>query len=239
MAGLDAGNLNTRRRLIGRSHYANPQAEIKSLTHDLASPLTAIKLNLELLGAPHCHKAAVMTRIYRGIDHIEQIIAQELASNVSNPGLNGDINWSICAVINEVLALQGTALKSHGINVSKKYLANRTYDTVPQTIFFRIVNNLITNAIEALSSCPVQDKHLWVAVHEVDSKLIITIRDNGLGLPLKMRSKLFKQVVTTKKNGHGLGLFSSNRNVHTYFGGKLVYRDNELAKSGAVFEIVI
>ena len=55
---------------------------------------------------------------------------------------------------------------------------------------------------------------------------ILSLKQKTLqvGLPDKVKSKLFKEMVTTKgKNGTGLGLFMSYSNIKAHFSGNLKY----------------
>lgn len=59
-----------------------------------------------------------------------------------------------------------------------------------------------------------------------------------LGLPLEVKEKLFKEMVTTKgKNGTGLGLFMSYSNIKAHFNGEITFTTRK--NSGTTFNIII
>ena len=63
--------------------------------------------------------------------------------------------------------------------------------------------NIIINAVEAV---PTMTGELGIAVDTVRDSHIVTIRDNGCGIPEENISRLFEPYFTSKRNGMGLGL---------------------------------
>jgi signal transduction histidine kinase len=78
----------------------------------------------------------------------------------------------------------------------------------------------------------------WVVVElkKLQEKVIITIEDNGGGVPESIIDKVFEQNFTTKDKSHGtgLGLYMSHRIVIESLNGNL-YVEN--TKNGAKFFI--
>ena len=100
----------------------------------------------------------------------------------------------------------------------------------------QVVNNLITNAIQAYNG--VRDKNIELEVNKKGNDIIISLTDYAGGLPKEVQDKLFKEMVTTKgKNGTGLGLYMSYSNIRARFGGDITYRTEE--GKGTTFSIII
>jgi signal transduction histidine kinase len=87
---------------------------------------------------------------------------------------------------------------------------------IPQDIG-RVILNLLTNAFyAALLPSPAggefrdpDDKHeptVWVTTKKVGDKVLISVRDNGPGIPPKVLDKIFQPFFTTKPTGQGTGL---------------------------------
>ena len=70
-----------------------------------------------------------------------------------------------------------------------------------------LFTNLLKNAVEATDP----DGYRMVRlVEEIsDNKVVISVTDNGNGIPADMRSKIFTPNFTTKTSGTGLGLAMS------------------------------
>jgi PAS domain S-box-containing protein len=87
----------------------------------------------------------------------------------------------------------------------------------------QVINNLISNAIDAYEGAPNKEINLKAELKN-KKKILITIKDFGPGLPENVKSKLFKEMITTKgKNGTGLGLFMSYSNIKAHFNGNLYF----------------
>jgi len=72
-----------------------------------------------------------------------------------------------------------------------------------------VLINLMVNAIEACREADVQEPELIIQVKSVpDSSkfVLVSVSDNGPGLPKGKKEKVFKRFFTTKKSGFGFGL---------------------------------
>ena len=102
----------------------------------------------------------------------------------------------------------------------------------------QIINNIISNAIEAYNSGGYTDKKVELAANIVEESVVISVKDYGPGLSEIVQKKLFKEMVTTKgKNGTGLGMFMSYSNIKAHFNGKLYY--DTVIGQGTTFFIML
>ena len=86
----------------------------------------------------------------------------------------------------------------------------------------QVINNIISNAIQAYNGQP--NKDINFTLFEENNNLVISIEDFAGGLPENVQDKLFKSMITTKgKNGTGLGLFMSYSNIKAHFNGNMSY----------------
>jgi signal transduction histidine kinase len=90
----------------------------------------------------------------------------------------------------------------------------------------QILMNLIQNALAATASLRDDGKgaRVVVAAARVDDIVTITVEDRGPGLPDTVRAHLFEPFVTTKAEGTGLGLYTSQQLARD-LGGSLVVGD--------------
>ncbi len=90
----------------------------------------------------------------------------------------------------------------------------------------QILNNLISNAIDALKKT--EDKRITVKTEQLRDCLKISVIDYGPSLSPLVREKLFKEMITTKGiKGTGLGLYISSTIIHGKFGGEMWASDME------------
>ncbi|MEA4893182.1 MAG: histidine kinase N-terminal 7TM domain-containing protein [Peptococcaceae bacterium] len=100
----------------------------------------------------------------------------------------------------------------------------------------QVVNNLVTNAIDAQKSKG--GGNILISLELVEGFLLIKVKDQGPGVPPDIKERLFKQMITSKGAlGTGLGLYISNAVVRAKFGGGMWVEDNP--QGGAVFGIRI
>lgn len=87
----------------------------------------------------------------------------------------------------------------------------------------QVINNIISNAIQAYNGEPNKDINFTLSKEK--NNLVISIQDFAGGLPDAVQEKLFKEMITTKgKNGTGLGLFMSYSNIKAHFNGSMSYK---------------
>ena len=100
----------------------------------------------------------------------------------------------------------------------------------------QVINNLITNAIQAYNGKKFDVIDLIVSKENDD--LIISVSDNGCGMTDEVKEKLFKSMITTKgKNGTGLGMFMSYSTVKGHFNGDITFT-SEVGK-GTTFNVIL
>ncbi len=94
----------------------------------------------------------------------------------------------------------------------------------------QVFSNLLQNAVQAL---PEGKGHVRVLGSRVDGTLRVAVEDDGPGVGVEARRRLFEPLVTTKKKGVGLGLAWVRRVVERH-GGTVGY---EPANPGARFVV--
>ena len=100
----------------------------------------------------------------------------------------------------------------------------------------QVVNNLITNAIQSYNGKT--NESITLTLKQDDNNLIISVADQGCGMPADVQEKLFKTMITTKgKNGTGLGMFMSYSTIKGHFKGDITFT-SEVGK-GTTFNIII
>jgi signal transduction histidine kinase len=101
---------------------------------------------------------------------------------------------------------------------------------------FRVLANLIRNALEALSESEAPPEHplIEVSARQDGETAIIKVCDNGPGIPPNLRPNLFKAFQTSaKSDGNGLGLVISAELVRAH-GGDISLEDTA---AGAAFVV--
>lgn len=98
----------------------------------------------------------------------------------------------------------------------------------------QVVNNLISNAIDAMKD----GGDIVLTAKLNGDNVIISVADRGSGIPDEVRDKLFQEMVTSKgAKGTGLGLYISNELIRGRFGGRISYEPNKFG--GTTFHITL
>ncbi len=102
----------------------------------------------------------------------------------------------------------------------------------------RVIENLLTNAVEAMDGSGRLGIHIETPHAATGSReLLITVSDSGPGMDERfVRSRLFQPFATTKPQGLGLGLYQS-RTIVAAHGGEL-YVDSRPGK-GCTMQVVL
>ena len=109
----------------------------------------------------------------------------------------------------------------------------------------QVFNNIVRNALQAMEGLP--DSDIIIILKNANRQTInneeldpnkrwikISISDNGPGIPLEMREKVFVPNFTTKNTGAGLGLPIS-KNIVEGSGGKICFQTSEKGTTFLVY----
>lgn len=72
-------------------------------------------------------------------------------------------------------------------------------------LLLRVFNNLIKNAVQSYGSNQ-RKEEIWIEAKKINNQLVITVKDNGCGIPEEMLQRIFIPTFTTRSTGMGLGL---------------------------------
>ncbi|UTW54365.1 PAS-domain containing protein [Kordiimonas sp. SCSIO 12610] len=149
------------------------------------------------------------------------------------------VAFSLNDAINTALEVSSYSLKANGTQVYTNLdqalpLVDADFDQMAQ-----VFSNLIVNAGHALKD--LGDRGQLSICSYFDKKadrVIVEIKDNGLGIPEKIQTRIFEPFFTTKEvgEGTGVGLAFSHRIITSYDGElTLISRPGE----GAMFKVIL
>ena len=132
--------------------------------------------------------------------------------------------------IDRVLNIVNTSLKVNHIKLINKIdYSNPIKLTLVVGELSEVIISIINNAKDILVENNVKDAWIKLDLHRQDDKVIISIEDNGGGIPEDILSKIFDPYFTTKhqSQGTGLGLHLSYKIVVESLKGKLYAKNSE------------
>ncbi len=207
----------------------------RQVAHEIKNPLTPMKLNIQYLQQAlklnHPNVRDLTTRIAGSL--IEQIdnlsyIASEFSNFAKMPEARPEL-----LELNETLE-RAVELYLNKNNVTVTFLSWRE----PLRVFIdksqllRVCTNLIQNAIQAIPEG--QTGRIELMLGRERQNAILSVRDNGNGIPSQLRGNIFKPYFTTKTSGTGLGL-AMTRKIIEFWKGAIWFETEE--GKGTVFFI--
>ena len=133
------------------------------------------------------------------------------------------------------LAYHGLRAKDKSFNANTKTDFDDSIgkiNIVPQDIG-RVILNLINNAFYAVNEKQKQniegyEPTVSVSTRKIADKFLISVKDNGNGIPQKIVDKIFQPFFTTKPTGQGTGLgLSLSYDIVKAHGGEIKMNTNE------------
>jgi len=142
----------------------------------------------------------------------------------------------IANIVKEAVLLLNDRLKLNAI--SPHIVVQGGVNTVVADIIQlrAVIYNLLVNAIDALKPIPREARFLSVLVRRHANFVTIDVEDSGPGVATDVRDDVFEPLVTTKKDGLGLGL-SMSRSIIQAHGGSITLAESGLG--GAKFIVTL
>lgn len=202
-----------------------------SMVHDFRAPFSTIKLATELIAkrnrAPQTQDLCAM--ILRQVDRVGGMVEEVLDF------ARGETRLKIkpCPVQDSLLQLQENNLEvlaRAGISLSVK--PSKLTLPLDADRFQRVLQNLVTNAREALTRQ--KGGRIVVSARREGRHCVITVSDNGPGIPPEIRAAVFEPFVSQgKTNGTGLGLAIARSVIEAHRG----WIDFTTSRKGTAFTI--
>lgn len=224
----------TEERMVQQRHFmlerlATLGRALQAIAHELNTPLTTMQtlakdMKAALADAPL--DEAVRADVDESVDLIIdesrrcRTLTQSLLQTAhQRPGKMTD--ETLHQVIEKALRLVGQKLDPERRDVALGVGLDVRL-TVDADRVLQILMNLVQNALKACEDLP-RDRapYVQVSAEARPGRLVVRIKDNGPGLPDRVKEHLFEPFVTTREDGEGtgLGLYTSHRIAHELGGG--------------------
>jgi two-component system nitrogen regulation sensor histidine kinase NtrY len=199
----------------------------RRLAHEIKNPLTPIQLSAERIsrhfaGAPAATRAFVDECTSTIVSEVESLkgLVDEFSQFARMPAPKA-VPTKVHDLLDESLALYDGLFAD--VQFERRYARSLPLVRVDQEQLRRVVINLVDNAIEAMErrgTITLETEH-----DPANSVVRIVVADNGPGIPVGDRDKLFMPYYSTKGRGSGLGLAIVRRIIAEH-GGAVDVSDN-------------
>jgi len=183
---------------------------LAGISHDLRTPITRLKLALELL--PQTIDKRMQQEMVGDIDKMEQLLNQtlEVARGIEHrePQQNIDISQMISQLV-APYQIDNDHIKWNP--------TTPIFCEISPNTFSRVFNNLMENAIRHGEHKPIE-----IELSDVENHVAVIIRDHGPGIPESEHEAIFRpfyrlehsRSVTTGGSGLGLAIVQQICNAH-------------------------
>ncbi|WP_312096422.1 ATP-binding protein [Niallia sp.] len=171
-----------------------------SIAHEIRNPLTAIKGFLKLAYQGAMNLSDIYPIIDIEINRIETI-ASELMF-LGKPAKSEIKEINIGKILLDVYTLMQSQANLDNVVINLDTNDNNLHALCNVDQMKQVFINLVKNAIEAMDNGGTINMEA-----SLDGKwIVVTIKDNGKGIPNEIKNKLGEPFYTTKEKGTGLGL---------------------------------
>lgn len=227
--------LQQRQNLLEQNPLLLDAQSVREWIHEVSNPLTIVGNYLAALQLRHADDTSLgddLERIRQELARAQQLVSdpQGVATRRATLEVGCDVN----GVVRDVIRLLSSGGKEPGRFDLKLAAQGRT--TVAREALQQIVTNLLKNAVEVLDangevSIVSDDNMQW----DGERYVLLTISDNGPGLPPPLRDNAFAGGFTTKAGHAGLGLHITKKLVDDA-GGRILCRSSE---RGTQFQLLL
>ncbi|QNF33477.1 HAMP domain-containing histidine kinase [Adhaeribacter swui] len=217
----------SKKELATREKEAAWREMARQVAHEIKNPLTPMKLSLQFLQKAIAEKRenteALISKISGTL--ITQIntlsdIATSFSSFTAMPELKQQ-EIDIAQILQQCAELHQDA--SNRIQI---YIPAGNFQVVAdESLMVRTFNNLLINALQAI---PAGRKPCVLVSLQKNSpdKVLISVKDNGSGIPAEIYHKVFIPNFSTKFSGSGIGLAVAKRGIESA-GGRIWFETME------------
>ena len=202
------------------------------IAHEVGNPLAALSSLVQMLQRrkPDEYTAEKLDLAGRQLKRIQRTI-HELV-DFARPASPAPGRVRLNEVVDEVLAVAKYYHRTGDRDFSTDVPGDLPTLAAPRDYLTQVVLNLVFNAIDATA----KRGKIHVSIRVDRGQITLSVADDGKGIAVEDRGRLFEPYFTTKPRGTGLGLFVS-RQIVEELGGSIDFTSD--AESGTVFRVVL
>jgi two-component system NtrC family sensor kinase len=209
------------------------------LAHEVRTPLSSIKMNLQLLQRA-ARKGAVPSDARLSIDtSLSELVRLEAAVSrmleFGSPERGTRSRCSLHELIGEATDLLRSVCEKQGIALHLALTAESDWIWADQGRVKGVFLNLLVNARDAMPDGGEILIETQLLLGDAGQQMIgVAVSDSGPGVPVGLREEVFHPFFTTKNEGSGIGLPAALRTLREH-GGDLYLSERPDGGSGACF----
>jgi signal transduction histidine kinase len=202
-----------------------------SLAHEIRNPLASIDGAANLIESPQTSdemRRGSLAIIHKEIQRLNRLLTNLL--DFARPRKPEFQTMEPGRLFDAIINLTGHSAKQKGISISKDVPSPApAFECDPEQMK-QVILNLTINAVQAMNG----PGEVVLSAQHNGASVVLSVRDQGPGIPEENLDKIFDPFFTTKEAGTGLGL-SVVYQIVTQHGGAVAARKN--TDSGMTFSL--
>jgi K+-sensing histidine kinase KdpD len=226
-------NAELREKLLQKEKLSAVGKAMSMMMHDLRSPIKNITVLTDMMRRDNV-QSEWLGMIDECGSQASEIFEDFLDFIKETPAKKSPVN--VARIVEEGIKLAKLRNDSATVAIHKNIPVDLELQA-DESKLKRSIMNLVNNAMDVLMDHKIVNPRIDIlaAADSTGKKVIITIRDNGGGIPPEISKTLFDPFITKEKsNGTGLGLAIVKQYITAHGGSIAVENDH-----GAVFTIIL
>lgn len=186
------------------------------VAHEVKNPINAIVVHLEVLRQKmkeidpdtRRHVDVISSEIQR-LDRVVQTLV-----DFTRPVELRLSDMDLRKVVDDVVSLASPAAQKHNVLIEREASPDALPVRIDADLVKQAVLNIVLNGVQAMPN----GGTLRLAAKREGDGALISVRDQGPGIPDNIRDKIFNLYFTTKSGGSGIGLAMAYRVVQLHHG---------------------
>lgn len=209
----DMRSRNKMEELLKRSEKLTMVGELAAgVAHEIRNPLTTLRGFLQIQRQMKKVNVEHTDLMLSELERINLIVSEFLI--LAKPQASRMKVRDVRKVLNEVLSLLESEAHLRNVIFRKAFATTPCMVTCEDNQLKQVFINLLKNAIEAMPNGG--QVHISMAVKQ--EQVVVSITDEGEGIPEELLPKIGQPFVTGKESGTGLGMMISQRIIHSHNG---------------------
>ena len=205
---------------------------IEQWIHEVKTPITAMKLLCENNRSPFSRE--VLAELENINQYTEQALYYARSEHTEKDYSVREVN--LCDVVHSAIADNKYLLRQSNISIQIDDIETKVYTDEKWVRF--ILNQIIGNAIKYHAEQPI----LHFGATKTNDKIVLSISDNGIGIPKSDLPRIFEKGFTgqngrTGKNSTGIGLYLCKRLCDKLGIGLTAYSENRGTTISLIFQM--
>ena len=187
--------------------------------HEVRNPINNISTGVQLvasrLGSDHPLYES-LEKVRNECNRLDQLMSDVLL--FARPLKLNIEPISVADLMERILARWNPHFRQVGVQCHTSFEANTPSALADERTLERVIVNLITNALQAMSDGGTLSVNLGTSQSTQGDMVELKIIDTGPGIPPDVQDRIFDPFFTTKKEGTGLGLAIGRRILSAHKG---------------------